>query len=159
MHPNRDRPQSFSREPAPASPNDQNRSSQPLDALYTSPLESLPDDRHRLAGSASGTGRSSGSLLDEAAATVTFSPAVDYRDPASLTEFARQYRERAERALALEEAAIEFNRAVHNAGVIRRRIERRQAALVRKAERTGRKDVRRANRPVRSSSIPQRGTR
>jgi hypothetical protein len=79
---------------------------------------------------------------------VAFNPVVDYGDPASLTEFARQYRERAERALALEEAAIEFNRAVHNAGVIRRRMERRQAALARKAERAGRKDVRRANRPV-----------
>src|SRR3954466_15460846 len=77
----------------------------PLDHLNASTLESLSKISYRLAGSASGTSRSSGSFLDEAAAELAFEPDVDPRDPESLNEFARRYRERTARALALEQAA------------------------------------------------------
>ena len=132
-------------------PSEQPSSTAPLPSphrLHTRDAETLQTNWHRLAGFPTGTSRSNGSLLDEAAAALDFTPVVDYRDPESLREFARQYRERAERSLALEEAAIEYNRAVHQADVIRRRIERRQAALRRRSERGEKKDTRRANRPV-----------
>lgn len=118
------------------------------DRLHTRDAENLPTNWHRVAGSPGGTSRSSGSFLDEAAATLDFTPVVDYRDSEALKEVARQYRERAARSLALEEAAIEYNDAVHRADVIRRRIERRQATLQRRAERGEKKENRWANRPV-----------
>ncbi len=90
---------------------------------------------HRLARSSRGTGRSNGSLLDDAAAALAFSPRVDSNDPESLKESTRQYRERTERALALEDAALEYQDAVRRAGVVQRRIERRQDSL-RRAWRT-----------------------
>jgi hypothetical protein len=123
-------------------------SSSPLDPLNASTLESLSKISYRLAGSASGTSRSGGRFLDEAAGELAFEPDVDPRDPESLKEFARRYRERTERALALERAAIEYNDAVREAGVVRRRIERKQEALRRRAERKDLKENRRTNRPV-----------
>ena len=113
-----------------------------LDPLHTRDLESLPTNSYRVAGSPTGTGGSNGSLLDEAAATLDYTPLIIHRDPESLKEIAREYRERAELSLALEEAAIEYHDAVHAAAVIRRRIERRQAALRRKAERGRRRRTR-----------------
>src|SRR5262245_39150308 len=74
------------------------------DRLSNRDPEIPSDDCHRLARSASGTGGSNGTLLDEAVATLDYRPVINPRDPESLKEFARQYRERAERALALEEA-------------------------------------------------------
>src|SRR5436190_2109061 len=85
--------------------------------LHTRDHETFPTSSYRLAGSPRGTGGSSGTLLDEAAATLDYTPVIDRRDPESLKEIAREYRERAELSLALEEAAIECNAAVHAAGV------------------------------------------
>ncbi len=88
-----------------------------------------PKELHRLAGSASGTGGSSGSLLADAAGLLAPLPGVDRTNAESLEEFARRYRERVERALALEAATIEYENEKHRAGVVRRRIERKQRAL------------------------------
>jgi len=118
------------------------------DRLHAREPENLPTRPHKLAGFASGTGRSSGSLLDEAAAALDYTPVGDLRDPDTLREIAGQYRERNARALALEAAAIEVNAAAHEAEMTRRRIARRQASLQRKAERGEKKDNRWANRPV-----------
>ena len=119
------------------------------------PRNQPPTTCHRLAGSASGTGRSSGSLLDEAAATLDWSPDVNYRDPERLKEVARQYRERTARALALEEAALELNEAVRRAATVRRRIERRQETQRRRAERGTTKKPRRPSRPVKVDVDPE----
>jgi hypothetical protein len=124
------------------------------DPLHTRDHETFSTSSYRLAGSPRGTGGSNGTLLDEAAATLDYTPVIDHRDPESLKEIAREYRERAARSLALEEAAIECRDAVHAASVIRHRVERRRAALRRKAERGGKKDSRRANRPVKVEVNP-----
>ena len=122
--------------------------------LYTSTREPGSKSSYRLAGSASGTSRSSGSLLAEAAAELGFQPGVDPRDPESLSEAARRYSERTARAVALEQAAIEYMDAVHAAGVVRRRVERKQESLRRREERVGKKDKRRASRPVKVEIDP-----
>jgi uncharacterized protein (DUF1778 family) len=54
----------------------------------------------------------------------------------------------------LEEATAEFEEARHRAEVVRRRIERKQAARVRRRERLGAKDRHRANRPVKVDVDP-----
>jgi len=81
-------------------------------------------------------------------ATLGYTPVIDSSGSRIAEGDRREYRERAALSLALEEAEIEYRDAVHAATVIRRRIERRQAALRRKAGRGGKKDSRRANRPV-----------
>ena len=69
------------------------------DRLSNRDPEITSDDLHRLAGSASGTGRSSGSLLDEAAATLDWSP--EHQLPRSrATEGGRTAVPRAHRACA-----------------------------------------------------------
>ena len=118
------------------------------DRLRNRDAEILSDDSYRLAGAASGTGRSSGSLLDDAAATLNWSPEISYNDPERLNEVARQYRARTARAIALEDAAIEFNDAVRRAATVRRRIERRQETRLRRAEAGTTKNPRRPSRPV-----------
>ncbi|MGQ0824113.1 MAG: hypothetical protein ACT4OX_03600 [Actinomycetota bacterium] len=108
--------------------------------LYAPTRETGPKNFYRLAGSASGTGGSGGS--------------PNLGSPESLEEFARQYRERAERALALEEATAEYEDARYRAEVVCRRIERKQAARVRRRERIGAEDRHRANRPVKVDVDP-----
>jgi hypothetical protein len=107
--------------------------------LYTPTRENGPKNLYRLAGFPPGTGGSRGTL--------------DLGDPESLEEFARRYRERAERALALEEATAEYEDARYQAELVRRRIERKQTARVRRRER-GTKDRHRANRPVKVEVDP-----
>src|SRR5207244_281209 len=75
----------------------------PARDLSTRTDETASKNWHRLAGSASGTGGSVGSTLDA-------------RDPESLKEWARRYREETERAIALAEAADEYENAVYRAG-------------------------------------------
>ena len=124
------------------------------DRLRNRDAEITSNDRYRLAGAASGTGRSSGSLLDEAAATLDWSPDINYNDPERLKEVARQYRERTARAFALEEAALELNEAVRRAATVRKRIERRQETQRRRAERGTTKKSRRPSRPVKVDVDP-----
>jgi hypothetical protein len=73
---------------------------------------------------------------------------VDVTNAESLEEFAKRYRERVERALALEAATIAYEDAKYRAGVVRRRIERKQAALETRARGRDKPPRRRANRPV-----------
>lgn len=115
--------------------------------------ETLVNERHRLAVSAGGSGRSSGSLLDEAVEALVFEARVDWRDPASLTATAAEYSERTARALALEAAANAYEDAVYRAGVVQRRIERRREAL-RRRKAGPKPDVRRASRPVKVEVEP-----
>src|SRR4051812_31258011 len=61
------------------------------DRLRNRDAEIASNDSYRLAGSPAGTGRSSGSLLDDAAATLDWSPDINYHDPERLKEVARQY--------------------------------------------------------------------
>jgi hypothetical protein len=125
------------------------------DRLSNRDPEIASNDSHRLAGSPAGTGRSSGSLLDDAAATLNWSPDINYNDPERLKEVARQYRERTARAFALEEAALEFNEAVRRAATVRRRIERRQETRRRRAERGTTRKPRRPSRPVKVDVDPE----
>jgi hypothetical protein len=107
----------------------------PARDLSTRTDETASTNWHRLAGSASGTSGSIGSALDA-------------RDPESLKERARRYREQTERAIALAEARDEYEDAVYRAGVVKRRIQRHQEAVRRRAERIDRKENRRQNVPV-----------
>jgi hypothetical protein len=109
---------------------------------------------HRLAGSAGGTGRSIGNLLDEAIEALAVDVPVELGGALSLTDAAHEYRERTERALALEHAALEYADAVHETSVIRRRIVREQDAQRRREERADRKDMRRPSRPVKVEVDP-----
>jgi hypothetical protein len=127
----------------------------PPDRLSNRDPEIASNDSYRLAGSPAGTGRSNGSLLDDAAATLNWSPDINYNDPERLKEVARQYRERTARASALEEAALEFNEAVHRAATVRRRIERRQETQRRRAERGSARTPRRPSRPVKIDVDPE----
>ncbi|HET9729209.1 MAG TPA: hypothetical protein VFR41_07310 [Acidimicrobiia bacterium] len=86
-------------------------SDSPARDLSTRTDETASKNWHRLAGSANGTGGSNGSILDA-------------RDPESLKEWARRYREQTERAIALAEARDEYEDAVYRAGVVKRRIQR-----------------------------------
>jgi hypothetical protein len=165
MRSNPDQPHSRERTDLPT------RHSDPRDPALDQPLSTAPrsspdrlnnrdpeiasNDSHRLAGSPAGTGRSSGSLLDEAAATLDWSPDINYHDPERLKEVARQYRERTARAFALEEAALEFNEAVRRAATVRRRIERRQETQRRRAERGTTMNPRRPSRPVKVDVDPE----
>ena len=80
MSPNPDH--SFANAPIPLrtrlAPLTEQRSHHRIVCTHRDP-ETPPTNWHRVAGSARGTGRSSGSLLDEAAATLDFTPVVDYR--------------------------------------------------------------------------------
>jgi hypothetical protein len=125
------------------------------DRLNNRDPEIASNDSHRLAGSSAGTSRSSGSLLDEAAATLDWSPDINFQDSERLKEVARQYRERTARAFALEEAALEFNEAVRRAATVRRRIERRQETQRRRAERGTTMKPRRPSRPVKVEVDPE----
>jgi hypothetical protein len=125
------------------------------DRLRNRDAEITSNDRYRVAGAAPGTGRSNGSLLDEAAATLDWSPDVNYNDPERLKEVARQYRERTARAFALEEAALELSEAVRRAAIVRQRIERRQETQRRRAERGTTGKSRRPSRPVKVDVDPE----
>ena len=114
------------------------------------------NDHYRLAGAEIGTGRSSGSeLLAEALALLWPEP-LDWREGESLEEWTRRYRERTERALALEAAAAEAADTIHRADVARRRIARKQGSLQKRAEREARRaeggmyvgEKRRPNHPM-----------
>ena len=164
MRPTPDHPHSRERtDPPTRHPDSRDRAlDQPLSTPPRSSLgrlsnrdaEIASNDSYRVAGSPTGTGRSYGSLLDEAAATLSWSPDINYNDPERLKEVARQYRERTARAFALEEAALEFNDAVRRAASVRRRIERRQETQRRRAERGTTKKPRRPSRPVKVDVDP-----
>lgn len=116
----------------------------------------VANDRYRLAGAEIGTGRSSGSALLAEALALLWPEPFEWRDDEPLEEWTRRYRERTERALALEGAALEAADAIHRADVTRRRIERRQEALRRRVAREARRaeggmyagKQRRPNQPV-----------
>jgi hypothetical protein len=93
------------------------------------------NDHYRLAGAEIGTGGSSGSALLAEALALLWPERVEWRDDESLEEWTKRYRARTERALALEQAAIEAADAIYRADVARRRIQRRQGALRRRAAR------------------------
>ena len=125
------------------------------DRLRNRDAEITSNDLYRVAGAASGTGRSYGSLLDDAATTLDWSPDINYNDPERIKEVARQYRERTARAFALEEAALELNEAVRRAATVRKRIERRQETQRRRAERVTTGKSRRPSRPVKVDVDPE----
>jgi hypothetical protein len=104
----------------------------PARDLSTRTDETASTNWHRLAGSASGT---CGSILDA-------------KDPESLKEWARRYREQTERAVALAAARDEYEDAVYRAGLVKRRIQRHQEAIRRRAERKDGNENRRQNVPV-----------
>jgi hypothetical protein len=119
-------------------------------------LKQAANDHHRLAGADIGTGRSSGSALLEEALALLWPKPVEPRSDESLEDWTRRYRARTERALRLEAAAIEAAEAIHQADIARRRVERRQAALRRRAARDAQRaqggmyadQKRRPNQPV-----------
>jgi hypothetical protein len=96
-------------------------------------LKQGANDHYRLAGAEIGTGGSSGSALLAEALALLWPERVEWRDNESLEDWTKRYRARTERALALEQAAIEATDAIHRADVARRRIQRRQGALRRRS--------------------------
>lgn len=100
---------------------------------------------HRLARSAGGTGRSNGSAfldvaevafdqLDEAYQLLRDDQPIDWSDPEWLRERTEQLRSRITHASDLEHAVLEHRDALCQAGVLKRRIQRHDAALHRRVE-------------------------
>jgi hypothetical protein len=122
--------------------------------LDTSDRENRSMSSHRLGRSASGTARSTGSTFDNAEPLSRGRLGLADLTPDELKAYARQYRERTAQAIALEDAWLEHQQAVHEAEVVRRRFERHEKMLRRRAESTDLREHRRPNHPVRVDVDP-----
>lgn len=102
-------------------------------------------ERHRLAGSASGTSRSIGNAfiesvddaldtLDEAYELARDERPINWHDPRELRQRSASLSDRIDRAEALEDAVIEYERALYSAGALQRRLVRRGSMLQRRVE-------------------------
>jgi len=132
------------------------------DALFTRAPESAPKLSYRLAGAATGTGRSTRStrdgtldpavMLDDAAALLEPEPGVDRTRTESVDEFTRRYVARYEHAMALADAAYEYDEALRRGAIERRRLTRKADAIRnrrrRESERDSATERRRPNHPV-----------
>lgn len=106
------------------------------DRLHQRAADSPLNERHRLAGSASGTGGTHGNPLLDAAAEL-LRPSGDplgNLNPEEYRAWAADLRAAHLAALELEEAAIEYEDAAWRAKVARRRIEKRRDAFRKRAE-------------------------
>ena len=103
--------------------------------LHTGAHDPTPDDRHRLAGSASGTGGSHGNpLLDAAAELLRLRSDPPGRlDPDAYRGWAADLRAASFAAVELEDAALEYEDAAWDADIARRRIEKRRDAARRRS--------------------------
>ncbi len=138
------------------------------DALFTRAHESAPKLSYRLAGAATGTDRSTRStrdgtldparMLDDAAALLKPELGVDRTRAESLEESTRRYVARCEQAMALADAAYEYDEALRRGAIERRRVMRKAEAIRNRRRRESERDYatepRRPNHPVKIDVDP-----
>jgi len=122
--------------------------------LYDPERENRSKSSYRLGRSASGTARSIGSTFDDAEALARGKLGLSKLTADELKDYARQYRESTAQAIALEEAWLEHQQAMHEADVVRRRFERHERTLRRRAESGDLRERRRPNHPLRVEVEP-----
>jgi hypothetical protein len=141
-----------------------------LDALFTRRAETRAEEPYRLAGGASGTGRSKRStptsedaldpvaMLAEAAALLEPEPDVDWSSAESLDAHALHYAKQCDEAVTLADVAFAYDDLVRRGAVERRRVLRRAEAIRNRQRRALKRDYatepRRANHPVKVEVDP-----